>query len=50
MPWCDVRIMPDADLKAMYVYIRSLGPGGEAAPSYVPPGTKPAGPVVQFPG
>jgi mono/diheme cytochrome c family protein len=50
MPWYDVRIMSDADLKAMYAYIRSLGPGGEPAPKYVPPGTKPEGPVVQFPG
>jgi mono/diheme cytochrome c family protein len=50
MPWYDIRPMTDGDLKAIYAYIRSLGPSGEAAPQFVPPGTKPAGPVVQFPG
>jgi mono/diheme cytochrome c family protein len=50
MPWYDVRIMTDADLKAIYAFTRSLGPGGEPAPKYVPPGTKPEGPIVQFPG
>lgn len=50
MPWFNVRAMTEADLKAIYTYTRSLGPGGEPAPQFVPPGTKPAGPVVQFPG
>jgi mono/diheme cytochrome c family protein len=50
MPWFAVRAMTDADLKAIYAYTRSLGPGGEPAPKFVPPGSKPAGPVVQFPG
>ena len=50
MPWFNVRAMTDADLKAIYTYTRSLGRGGDPAPAFVPPGTKPAGPVVQFPG
>lgn len=50
MPWFNVRAMTDADLRAIYSYTRSLGPGGEPAPAFVPPGTKPAGPAVQFPG
>jgi mono/diheme cytochrome c family protein len=50
MPWFNVRAMTDADLKAIYAYTRSLGPGGEPAPKFLPPGTKPEGPVVQFPG
>jgi mono/diheme cytochrome c family protein len=49
MPWFNVRAMTDADLKAIYAYTRSLGAAGTAAPAYVPPGTKAAGPVVQFP-
>ncbi|RZL89919.1 MAG: c-type cytochrome [Variovorax sp.] len=49
MPWFNVRAMSDADLKAIYAFTRSLGPGGAPAPAYVPPGTKAAGPVVQFP-
>jgi mono/diheme cytochrome c family protein len=50
MPWYNVRAMTDADLKAIYAYTRSLGPGGEQAPKFVPPGSKPSGPLVQFPG
>jgi mono/diheme cytochrome c family protein len=49
MPWFNVRAMSDADLKAIYVYTRSLGVGGVAAPVYLPPGQKATGPVVQFP-
>jgi mono/diheme cytochrome c family protein len=50
MPWFNLRQMTDADLQAIYAYTRSLGPAGEPAPAFVPPGTKPAGPVIQFPG
>lgn len=49
MPWFNVRSMSDAELKAIYAFTRSLGPGGTAAPAYVPPGQKAQGPVVQFP-
>ena len=38
MPWFNLRDMNDADLRALYRYIRSLGPTGEAAPAYVQPG------------
>jgi mono/diheme cytochrome c family protein len=50
MPWFNVRAMTDADLKAIYAFTRSLGPPGDPAPAFLPPGSKPAGPVVQFPG
>lgn len=49
MPWFNLRSMTDSDLKAIYAYTRSLGPGGGPAPDYVPPGQKAKGPVVQFP-
>ncbi len=49
MPWFDIQAMSDGDLRAIYRYVRSLGPGGKAAPSYVPPFIKPSGPYVQFP-
>jgi hypothetical protein len=49
MPWFNLRDMTERDLRAMYQFIRSLGPAGEAAPAYVPPGENPQGPVVQFP-
>jgi len=49
MPWFNLRDMSDADLSAIYQYIRYLGPAGQPAPAYVPPGSEPASPVVQFP-
>lgn len=49
MPWFALRDMSEADLRAAYRYIRSLGPAGSPAPAYVPPGGKAAGPVVTFP-
>jgi mono/diheme cytochrome c family protein len=49
MPWFNVRDMSRSDLRALYRYIRHLGPAGKPAPAYVPPGETPAGPYVQFP-
>ena len=49
MPWFTLRDMSAQDLRALYRFVRSLGPAGDAAPAYVPPGQKPNGPVIQFP-
>lgn len=49
MPWFALRDMSEADLRAMYRFIRSLGAAGKPAPAYVPPGEKVNGPVVRFP-
>jgi len=49
MPWFNLNIMKDDDLKALYAYIRHLGPGGETAPAYVPPDQEPKPPYAQFP-
>jgi mono/diheme cytochrome c family protein len=49
MPWFALHDMTDTDVKAIYHYVRSLGPAGEPAPIFVPPGTEPQGPYVQFP-
>jgi mono/diheme cytochrome c family protein len=49
MPWFNVRAMSTADLRAMYRFIRSLGPVGEPAPAYLPVGEEPKGPAVRFP-
>jgi hypothetical protein len=46
MPWFNMRSMSDADQRAMYAYIRSLGPAGEAAPAALPPGQKPTTPYL----
>lgn len=48
MPWFVLRAMKEADLRAMYRFIRSLGPKGEMAPTYVLPGVAPTTPVIVF--
>ena len=49
MPFFNIRAMTDADVKAIYAYLKHLGPAGESAPAYVPPDKEPAGPYVSFP-
>ena len=49
MPWFNVRAMTAADLRALYRYVRHLGPAGKPAPAYLPPDKKPPAPYVQFP-
>jgi mono/diheme cytochrome c family protein len=48
MPWFNVAAMTDADLKAIYAFIRSLGAAGTAAPAYVAPGGKVTTPYFVF--
>jgi mono/diheme cytochrome c family protein len=48
MPWWGVREMTDSDLRSIYLLIRSLGPVGEKAPAYLPPGQKPKPPYAEF--
>lgn len=50
MPWFNVRAMSEADLRAVYRFVRHLGPKGGRAPAYVPPNAMPKTPVVSFPG
>ena len=50
MPWYQLRAMRDDDLRAIYHFVRALGPAGAPAPAYLPPGATVAGPVVIFPG
>ncbi len=49
MPFFNLRDMTDADVKAIYAYLRHLGPAGKPVPAYVPPDRTPDGPFVQFP-
>jgi len=49
MPWDNIRAMTTQDLRAIYRYIRHLGPAGDAAPAYVPPDKEPPPPYVTFP-
>lgn len=49
MPWFNLRRMTEADLRALYRFIRALGPVGKPAPEYLPPEIAPPPPFVQFP-
>lgn len=48
MPWFILRDMTDQDVRAIYRYVRSLGPAGKPAPAYLPPGQKPPTPYIDF--
>jgi mono/diheme cytochrome c family protein len=49
MPWFALHDMTETDLKAIWHFVRSLGPAGEPAPIYLPPGVEPKGLYIQFP-
>jgi mono/diheme cytochrome c family protein len=49
MPWFNVRDMTESDVRAIYRYLRHLGPAGTEMPAYVPPDKEPKPPFVQFP-
>lgn len=48
MPWPSLMAMSDRDLKAIYAYIRSLGPKGQPAPAPLSPGVAPDRPHIAF--
>ena len=50
MPWFNVRAMTDADLRALYAYVKSLGVSGSPAPAFLPPDKQPKPPFIQWPG
>ena len=49
MPAVNVRHMTGQDLRAIYRYVKWLGPAGNEAPAYVPPDKTPNPPFVTFP-
>jgi hypothetical protein len=49
MPWFNLRDMSDRDVRAIYRYLKYVGPAGQPAPAYVPPDKEPKPPFVQFP-
>ena len=49
MPWFALHDMSERDLRAVYRFIKHLGPAGEAPPAFVPPGQEPKGPFILFP-
>ncbi len=48
MPWPSLQAMSDSDLKAIYAYVRSLGPKGVVAPVALSPGVEPDRPHIKF--
>ncbi|MCL6713931.1 cytochrome C [Pseudomonas sp. R2.Fl] len=48
MPDFTLRAMSEADRQAIYQFVRSLGPVGEAAPAYLPPGQTPPPPYFSL--
>jgi hypothetical protein len=48
MPSPSLRAMSDADLRAIYLYVRHLGAKGQPVPTYVPPGEQVATPYFDF--
>jgi hypothetical protein len=48
MPWFSLAALSDEDLRAMYRYIRSLGPAGDPAPLAAAPGVAVATPFIVF--
>jgi mono/diheme cytochrome c family protein len=49
MTYYSLNEMAEPDVRAMYKFIRSLGPAGKPAPKFLPPGKVPPQPYVQFP-
>jgi mono/diheme cytochrome c family protein len=48
MPDFNVRAMNEDDRRAIFHFIKSLGPAGEPAPAYLPPGEKPPLPYYEL--
>lgn len=48
MPWMNVKNISDRDARALYQYIKSLGPKGEAMPAALPPGQEPETPYFSL--
>ena len=48
MVWQDLRQLPDSDLRAIYQFVRSLGPAGVLAPNAVEPWRNPTTPFVDM--
>ncbi len=48
MPWPSLQAMSDRDLKAIYAYIKSLGPRGQPAPAALSPDVAPDRPHIVF--
>lgn len=48
MAWFSLNNMSEKDLRAMYAYIKSMGPKGERMPTALPPGEEPETPYISL--
>ncbi len=48
MPDFTVRAMHGEDRRAIFRFIHSLGPAGQPAPAYLPPGQNPSPPYLEL--
>ena len=48
MPWMNLNQLAEADARALYGYIRSLGPAGDRMPSALPPEQEPTTPYISL--
>ncbi len=46
MVWHDLRMLDDDDRRAIYRFVRSLGPAGHEAPNDLPPSQEPKTPYI----
>ena len=46
MPWWNTKLMSDRDLRAIYRYVKSLGPNANGVPRSLPPGRVPTSPYI----
>ena len=49
MPWWSTKATTEDDLRAMYHYIKALGPAGAPAQPFLPPDKEPKPPYIQYP-
>lgn len=48
MAWAAVNTLTDYDARAIYRFIKSLGPKGERMPTYLPPNVEPTTPFISL--
>lgn len=48
MPWFNVHAWTEDEARSFYLYVKSLGEPGPAAPEFVAPGAEPKSPFIVF--
>ena len=49
MPWFNLNQWTDSDLRALYQYVRQIGPAGDPVRDAIPPGQEPPQPYLRWP-